>query len=205
MDIPINDNDRTIQSYQEKVQEYIAAARPEINPAVRVLINTSLDLIPRSGMILEVGSGPGKEAEYILSKGFDVECSDAVPNFVEILQKKGFKTRMLNLLTQDIGGMYDMIFANAVLLHFNPEETQFVSQKICGALNKNGIFTVRVKKGNGAFWSVEKLGKPRYFYHWDPAEFRIMLEKCGFQIVSLTESYTEHNDTNWIGIIAQKS
>ena len=117
-----NDNSLTLQSYQDKTQEYVEGT-PPIDDAIRTWLNTSLELIPKDGKILEVGSGFGRGAEYVREQGFDIECSDAVPNFVELLQSKGFNTRLLDLLKDQLGGSYDMVFADAVLLHFTPEES----------------------------------------------------------------------------------
>ena len=199
-----NDNTRTLQSYQDKTQEYIEGT-PPVDEALKAWIDECLKLIPKNGKILEVGSGFGRDAEYIQQKGFDIECSDAVPNFVELLQKKGFKARLLNLLTDNLSAGYHMIFADAVLLHFSPQEAAKVTKKIHTALNANGIFALRMKKGDGGAWTDAKLGEPRYFYYWQPEALRKMLADCRFEWLDMAENYTSHNDADWIGIIARKA
>lgn len=198
-----NDNSRTLQSYQDKTQEYINGT-PPVDDNLKAWIDDCLKLIPADGKILEVGSGFGRDAEYIRQKGFDIECSDAVPNFVELLQQKGFNARLLNLLTDELGNGYDMVFADAVLLHFSPEEAAKVTKKVHEALNDDGIFALRMKKGNGAVWTDAKLGEPRYFYYWQPEELRKMLADCGFEWLGMAENHTEQNNDEWMGIIARK-
>lgn len=153
---------------------------------------------------MEIGSGFGRDAEYIRSQGFDIECTDAVPNFVEILQQKDFNAKALNALTDEVAKGYNMIFADAVLLHFTPQESKLVTEKIYNALPTNGIFALRVKKGNGSEWTEAKLGAPRYFYYWQPEDLKEMLEECGFEWVSMMENYTDHNKASWIGVICRK-
>lgn len=198
-----NDNDLTLQSYQDKTQEYVAGT-PPIDHVSRAWIDKSLSHISKGGKILEVGSGFGRDAEYIQQKGFQVECSDAVPNFVKLLQEKGFKSRLINLLTDDLGHDYDMVFADAVLLHFTPEESATVAEKIHSALNDKGIFALRLKQGDGPVWTEEKLGEPRYFYYWKTQDLKNMLASAGFEWLEMTESYTGHNNANWMHIIARK-
>lgn len=198
-----NDNSRTLQSYQEKTQEYVEGT-PPIDDTIKDWLDESLRLIPKDGKILEVGSGFGRDAEYIREKGFDIECSDAVPNFVELLQKKGFKTRSLDLLNDEITSGYDMVLADAVLLHFTPEESELVARKVHEALNSGGIFALRMKQGGGAVWTEEKLDKPRYFYYWKADELKSMLTACGFELLSMTESFTGHNKASWMHIIVRK-
>lgn len=200
---PDNNNELTLKAYQDKTQEYIEGT-PPIDATIKEWLDTSLELVPKDGKILEVGSGFGRDAEYVREKGFDIECSDAVPNFVELLQNKGFNTRPLDLLNDEIGEDYDMVLADAVLLHFTPEESAAVIRKIHNALNSNGIFALRMKRGDGPVWSQEKLGEPRYFYYWQPDELKDVLEKQGFEWQSMTESYTGHNKANWMHIIARK-
>lgn len=199
-----NDNQQTLQSYQDKTQEYIERT-PIDDPTITKWLDEALALMSVPGIILEVGSGFGRDAEYVRSKGYEIECSDAVPNFVELLRDKGFNARMLNLLTDEIGGSYDMIIANAVLLHFNPEETKAVSSKIYDALTDEGVFAVRMKAGSGPHWSDEKLDAPRYFYYWQQEDLKTLFQECGFDWISVRNSYTAHNNATWMDIILKKS
>lgn len=198
-----NDNTITLQSYQDKTEEYVDST-PGLDDGLRAWIDECLKQVPKDGKILEIGSGFGRDAEYIRSQGFDIECTDAVPNFVEILQQKGFSARALNALTDEVAKGYDMIFADAVLLHFTPQESKLVIEKVHNALPTNGIFALRVKKGNGAEWTEAKLGAPRYFYYWQPEDLKEMLEECGLEWVSMMENYTDHNKASWMGVICRK-
>lgn len=198
-----SDNARTLQSYQDKTQEYIEGT-PPVDDTIKAWIDLSLSYIPSSGKILEVGSGFGRDAEYVQQSGYSIECSDAVPNFVNLLQKKGFKTRLLDLLRDDLGSDYDMILADAVLLHFTPEECSEVTEKIHTALNDRGILALRMKQGNGPMWSNEKIGESRYFYYWQLDELKKLLNDNGFEWLKVTESHTSHNNAIWMHIIVRK-
>jgi SAM-dependent methyltransferase len=198
-----NDNSRTLQSYQDKTQEYIDGT-PPLDETTKAWLDAALNYIPTNGRVLEVGSGFGRGAEYVQQKGYSVECSDAVPNFVELLQKKGFKARLLDLLKDDLGAGYDMVLADAVLLHFTPDESATVVKEIYTALNDRGIFALRMKQGKGPVWSEEKIGEPRYFYYWQEGDLKKLLKDSGFEWLEMTKSHAGHNNADWMHIIARK-
>jgi len=199
----MNDNDRTLQSYQDETDKYLAGT-PPIPDELKTWIDDCLNLLPKNAKILEIGSGFGMDAEYMKAQGYDIECSDAVPNFVEILKKKGLHARLLNVLKDPIEGSYDMVFADAVLLHFDQQETIQVIRKIRSALRDDGILAVRVKQGDGETWSDAKLGAPRYFHYWQSEDLQQMIVECGFETLDLSRGYSGHNKANWIGVIARK-
>lgn len=203
LDSTQNDNTATLKAYQDKTQSYVDGT-PPIDDTIKIWLNDALTLIPKDGKVLEIGSGFGRDAEYVREQGFIITCTDAVPNFVSLLQEKGFESRMLNVLSDTIPEDYAMVLADAVLLHFTPEEAVQVTRKIFDALPQHGVFALRMKKGNGAVWSDEKLGKPRYFYYWPAESLQAMLTSCGFSWVSMTESHTSHNNASWMHIIVQK-
>lgn len=197
-------NDRTLQTYANKLQEYISSTPRIINDAEHPWIDHALSLIPRGGTVLEVGSGAGRSAEYIAGRGYALECTEAVAEFVEIMKQKGLNARSLNVLTDEITKTYDMVFANAVLVHFTPEQTKHVLAKVRNALNENGIFAVSLKMGNGEKWTNEKLDAPRYFYYWQPDVFRALAEEAGYTWLSMSSGETSLKNANWLYIILRK-
>lgn len=197
-------NDRTLQTYANKLQDYIRSTPQIINDAEYPWIDHALSLIPRGGTVLEVGSGAGRNAEYIAERGYALECTEAVAEFVEIMKQKGLNARSLNILSDEINKTYDMVFANAVLVHFTPEQTKHVLRKVYNALNEYGIFAVSLKMGNGERWTSEKLDAPRYFYFWQPDAFRVLAEEAGFAWVSMSSGETSLKNASWLYIILKK-
>lgn len=197
-----NDNDLTLKSYQAQTQAYIDKT-PHIDETTRAWIDELTSLMPRPGKILEIGSSFGRDAQYLRDQGFNIECSDAVPNFVKILTEKGFKARLLNILTEPIEGPYDLIIAHAVLLHFTPEEALRAARNARAALNKDGVFGFSVKKGEGSIWTDEKLGEPRFFQYWQEQGLKALVKSADLTWLSAHESYTSHNNATWIHVIAK--
>lgn len=198
-------NETTLQSYDAHIQEYIDGTPQEVTGAVKDWIHASLQGLPQDAKILEFGTAFGRDAGYIESLGYTVERTDATPGFVNLLQQQGHKARVLNAITDDYGDTYDLIFADAVLLHFTRPETQAVLGKVFASLSDNGRFALSLKQGDGEAWSEEKLGAPRYFCYWNRAEIEPMLHQAGFAKVEVGDfDSTGHNNAKWLHIIAAK-
>lgn len=121
------------------------------------------------------------------------------------MKDKGLNARTLDALKDDLGSGYDMVFANGVLVHFTPEETAMVLDKIHATLKNNGIFAFSVKQGDGGEWTEEKLDAPRYFYYWQPEILKELIESHGFKCVSLTGGETSNKKRGWLYIITRKA
>ncbi|MEJ2124673.1 MAG: hypothetical protein P8Y47_07640, partial [Alphaproteobacteria bacterium] len=124
-----SENHKTLQSYEDHIQEFIAKTYPQVTGGVKNWIDTVLDGLPLGAKIVELGSASGRDAAYMTSKGYTVECTDAAQSFVTHLQSQGLNARVHNAITDIISQSDDLIFANAVLVHFTREDTASVIQK----------------------------------------------------------------------------
>lgn len=198
-------NNRTIVSYENHIQEYIDGTPQEVTGAVKNWINHSLAGLPLDARIIEIGSAFGRDAAYIENMGYSVERTDATPGFVEYLKQNGNDARFFNALTDNFSGQYDLVFADAVLLHFNREETSTVVSKVFSALKEGGRFSFSLKQGDGEAWSEDKLGAPRYFCYWTSEQIANTLHSSGFLNVSIQDfDNSGRNNAKWLHILAYK-
>lgn len=202
-----NSNLQTIQTYEEHTQDYINnTTHPTTTGTVKNWIDEFLTGVPRTARILELGSAFGREADYLYQLGYKIECSDAAQAFVDILKRKGYPARKLNAITDSLGEPYDVIFANAVLVHFTRDETNQVLHKVYDALDEHGVFAFTVKQGEGEKWSSpseDKLGVSRYFCYWNEDDIRQVVEEAGFKQVIATGDQATSRAT-WVQVIARK-
>src|SRR5271157_2858245 len=119
-------NKATLDAYENGLEQYNAAAVTAVSGSLKDWIDTSLSMLSPGSHILEIGSAHGRDALYMESKGFKVDRTDAAHSFVEYMRQQGYQARLLNALGDDFGGPYDMVYANAVLLHFTVEQTKAV-------------------------------------------------------------------------------
>lgn len=189
----------TLKSYELGAGEYINRTLTQIGPSFKDWIDRTLALLPPQPRIIEIGAGFGRDAEYIESRGYSVERTDATEAFVALLQEKGHCARPFNILKDSFTNLYDLVFANAVFLHFTRQELSEVLRKVWSALKDRGILSFAVKKGQGEEWTMDKLDRPRYFCYWGEPEIVALLIHSGFEEVNISE------DAKFLQIIAKKN
>ncbi len=97
-----------------------------------------------------------------------------------------------------------MIYANAVLLHFTPEETAEILNRAKGSLTDDGLLSYSVKIGDGSGWSDRKLDGRRFFTYWQEGPLREVVSDSGYEIVDWEEGQTGHDNGDWFHVIARK-
>jgi cyclopropane fatty-acyl-phospholipid synthase-like methyltransferase len=179
-------NEQTVEAYNKKLSLYIQHTPPWYDashiPLLR-WIETTLTMTPSKGKILEVGSGPGRDADFISEQGYNIVCSDASQAFVDYLSNvKKREAILLDVLTDPMPAGFDMIFANAVIPHFTQSDLFNFIKKVHSALPDDGIFSFSIKQGSGEKWVTEKLNQKRYIKYWAPEEIKMILLETGFKL-----------------------
>ena len=197
-------NSRTVESYNAHIQEYIDGTPHEVSGVVKDWLDGSLADVPKDARILEFGSAFGRDAEYLAGLGYTVECTDATPAFVDLLQQKGFDAKVLNAITDELPQGLDFVLANAVLLHFTRDEASQVIKKVFDALNTNGRFAFTLLQSTKDNTWDNRLGAPRFFCYWTEPQIREVLESTGFGDVEISGDKATANAT-WLQIVAKKN
>lgn len=181
-------NRKTIEAYDDNIGTYVAKSPQALCDTAKTWLDTSLNGLSPEARILEIGSGFGRDAAYVERLGFNVERTDATPGFVELLRSQGHEATRLNVLTDQIEGPYDLIFADAVLHHLTYVETTTAVRNVFEGLKIGGRFAAGLRLGLCEGWSNEKLGAPRYFTHWDRSDMEELVRNVGFASIVGTDS-----------------
>lgn len=204
----ISSNEMTLRAYDADISSYLKYTPAAYDISHHLLvkwINESIDRCPEGGRILEVGSGSGRDALYIQSRGYDITCSDAASGFINHLRTLPLKTLEFDLLNDEVPEGYSMIFANAVFPHFTKNETAEAIRKIYSALPKGGVFAFNVKQGSGSLWITEKFMHKRYMQFWKPGDIAQLAAKVGFKIVyKKTDLPGDLKTHTWTHLVLEK-
>jgi 2-polyprenyl-3-methyl-5-hydroxy-6-metoxy-1,4-benzoquinol methylase len=202
-------NDKTLDAYNEQMAHYIShtpSKHLKSHTPLLHWIDESLKLIPQSGDILEIGSGTGRDAQYIRSKGCKIICSDGAQSFVDYLKSMGEPAVTLNILKDDIPGLYDMVLANAVVPHFTTRDLKLTLVKVKEALKPNGVFAFSAKQGEGSSWVTEKFDTERYIHYWQPKTLCDLVTNLGYEVVFLEDNIPGDLPTHtWINLTIRKT
>ena len=198
-------NQKTLLTYENRYQAYIENTVPEVSGGLKAWLDEALEGLPFDAKIMEIGSGDGRDASYIEGLGYDVECTDAAQAFVNVLLDKGFNAHLHNAILDPIIGSFDLIFANAVLVHFTREETILVTSKVQTALKPRGRFAFSLKKGRGERWTTDKIDAPRFYQFWTRKRVEQLLKNTGFSYWTIGEDSSGRGGSDeWLQVIAYK-
>src|ERR1700733_9528472 len=137
----------TLKTYEQSIDAYIRdSAR---TPGHEDFLARVLELLPRGAHMLELGTGPGRDALFFEAGGVNVRRTDGAIGFVKRLRAEGMQADVLEITTEDLGGPYDAVFANAVLVHLTGAQLDRVLVKALGAVRPGGLLAFTVKEGDG--------------------------------------------------------
>ncbi len=92
---------------------------------------------------------------------------------------------VLNVITDQLGGPWDAIYANAVFLHLNVRELMQVLVKTAAAVVPAGMLAFTLKVGDGDGWTTTKLNRPRHFTYWREPALRTVLSTSPWNVESI--------------------
>jgi 2-polyprenyl-3-methyl-5-hydroxy-6-metoxy-1,4-benzoquinol methylase len=192
-------NARTVESYELIAEDYAqeTAGSRVMSGALTHLAET----VP-GGHVLEVGSGPGWDADQLEDAGLTVKRTDITQGFIDVQRARGKQVDRLDAINDDLGGPYDAVVAIHVLQHMEPDDLTAVLAKVAGALRPSGRFLVSIPLGHGAGWEVGESGSTYYRALRSEAEFVAALAEAGLQ-PGWTERSNPHEEGGWLCVLAQ--
>lgn len=191
----VSANEVTLATYEQAAERFRQSIPSGLNDYLIGLVDEAL---PAGGHILELGSGTGRDAVELERRGHRVRRTDAAMSFVEMIRADGFAVDRLNALTDDFGGPYDVVFADAVFLHFDRDQLATVLRK---ARDAAPLLAFSTREGDGGEWSTRFLDLPRHFTYWLEDPLRELLADTGWTIRSLRLSELR-SGSSWFNILA---
>ncbi len=192
-------NARTVESYELIAEDY---ARETAGSGVLAGGLTRLAEAVPGGHVLEIGSGPGWDADALEEAGMTLRRTDITQAFIEGQRARGKQADQLDVINDDLGGPYDAVVALHVLQHVEPDDLPIVLAKVAGALRPSGRFLVSIPLGEGAGWEVGESGRKYFRALRTEAEFIAALAGIGLQS-EWTERAVEGEETGWLCVLAQ--
>lgn len=157
--------------------------------------------IPKTGKILDIGFGSGRDSLYF-SNNYEVVSIDNSEVFIE----EGKKILKNKILLMDVRDMtfseeFDAIWACASLLHIPFNELPYVLDKCYRALKKDGVMYMSFKYG-----TFEGIRNGRYFTDLDEDKLKKIVELTKFTIkdLKITKDVRPDRDEKWLNIILFK-
>jgi SAM-dependent methyltransferase len=192
-----------------------AAAYRDGTSAMPALVRAALDdlaaALPAGGRVLEIGSGPGRDARALEDAGLSVRRTDITPGFVELMRDEGHDADVLDPLTDDLddprhpGTPYDAVWANASLLHVTRADLPAVLRRLADATTPGGLLRFTVKEGDGEAWSTHgHVSGARHFTFWREEPLRATLEASGWEVDHVRHDDGAETGQPWLDVRARR-
>lgn len=185
--------------YDVNAKEYIEST---INCDMSIHYEKFLKYLPKTGKILDVGFGSGRDMIYFKSLGYEVEGIDTSVEFVNNMKEKEFNVRLESACELNYSAEYDGIWACASLLHIKRDELEEVIIKCMNALKENGVLYCSFKYGD---MEVEK--DNRYFNYMNEEIICKFFKISNVDIIEIYKTNDVRKDRNcdeWVNIIIRR-
>lgn len=193
-------NARTVAAYENCALAYAADVPPPTGWAARSLQQLA-DSLPAGARVLELGSGPGWDADFLEERGLSVHRTDVTAAFVDFQIQRGKQAQLLDALSDDIAGRYDGIAMLCVLQHFERADLDAVLRKFAAALSDGGMLLLSYPLGDDEYWQKTDSGDYRVV-RWSGDALDERLHAAGFAVAWDLEQ--DFDSGPWRAVLARR-
>lgn len=183
---------RSTLSYYENEASRTAANYEAVD--FRRVIDRVLAQGPEGAKVLDVGCGSGRDAAYVMSRGFEVTGIDASKNIIDEavrhhpeLSGMLLRHRLPEPLPFD-DGVFDVALAMAVLMHLTREDARRALCEVARVTRPGGIVAYSVSIQRPGLDSDCLDAKGRHFVSLSSEEWSALNEASGLSKVESWES-----------------
>lgn len=103
-----------------------------------------LKYFPKSGSLLDIGTGQGGDARYFQSQGYDITATDFSQEALSHAKSNSEGIRYMHLDTAEglpfENGSFDIVYSHLALHYFDKKTTKEIFKEIHRILKPNGVF-----------------------------------------------------------------
>ena len=196
----------TLDAYEQIASDYAASTRGTPTGVVAEALGRLVGQLFAGASVLELGSGPGWDADFLEAHGVRVRRTDGARSFCELQRGRG---RRCDLLDVTAGGFttpawpaYDGVLALFVLQHVERDATPAVLAEAAAALRPGGAVLVSMQEGDGDGWQVGESGRRYHVTRWTQEDFEEVLSGAG--LVPTWHVRLADDEGDWLLVLATR-
>ncbi|MFC5452956.1 class I SAM-dependent methyltransferase [Paenibacillus aestuarii] len=157
--------------------------------------------------VVDLGSGPGHQAEYLQQHGCDVTCVDLSEEMVRICRQKGLRAEAMDFYALAfVPESFDAVWTMNALLHVPKASLRQVLEQIERVLKPDGLLYLGLYGGyeSEGIWEEDNYRPQRFFAFYEDAHIQRLVAEVfdmeQFTIVTMEDGMKLHYQS----IIARK-
>ncbi len=195
-----SNNRRAVADYEHSAREYVAMVEGRPSAGVEALRRLAAGVAPGT-RVLEIGSGPGWDADALEALGVDVHRTDVTAAFCEFQVGRGKRCDRLDLLSDRIDGRYGGAMMLCVLQHFERAQLGGALRKLADVLDAGAPLLLMYPEGDDEYREHGAAGD-YLVVRWTPAALDAHLSQAGFAVA--WEHAIEGRGGSWRIVLAQR-
>ena len=198
----MNEKEKTIAAYNENA-EYMTKKFNGMPTRVEDIDRAFGFVSKLNPSVVEIGSGSGREAAYILTKTSNYIGIDPADKIVEIAKQDvpGATFIVADAETYDYPNGIDIVFSFASLHYFDKNALGRILKRIHYSLNSRGIVYISIKLGNDRKVVKDDFGERTFYYYNLEVISELVEELC--RVIYWSTQYSVQQD--WLTIVLQKN
>ncbi|WP_426699882.1 class I SAM-dependent methyltransferase [Rhodanobacter sp. Col0626] len=193
-------NRRAVADYERSAREYVATVEGRPSASVEALRRLAAAVAPGT-RVLEIGSGPGWDADALEALGIDVHRTDVTAAFCDLQVERGKRCDRLDLLLDRIDGRYGGAMMLCVLQHFERVQLGEVLSKLAGAVDTGSPLLLMYPEGDDEYLEHGAAGDYPVV-RWAPDAIDAHLAQAGFAMA--WEQTIDGRGGSWRIVLAQR-
>lgn len=193
---------KTIDAYNHLAGKYDEETSDFWKKFPRTFLDEFIKLVDDT--VLDVGSGPGRDAVILRDHGLHVTCIDASRAMIEMSRAKGLASVLGNFESLPFDdGSFGGVWAYTSLLHVPKNEIEKPLREIRRVLKPDGVFGLGLIEGTmEEYRQTEKVPEDRWFSFYTREEVENLLAQYGFEIVYFEQF--KPKTKNYLNFISKK-
>lgn len=189
---------RTIRTYEGHAEQFLE--RTGDRRRLRARLDAFAARLPAPGPVLDLGCGPGADADELRRRGCRVLGVDLTLQMVRLARRAHpgpYARADMRALPFGRDARFAGIWASACLLHLDRCDVPGVLAALAAHLAPRGIVELSVKEGDGEAWdSRYGVDNPRWFTYWRAEALDAALDAAGF--TTLEAERSERPPVTWL-------
>lgn len=159
-----------------------------------------------SKRVLDLGSGPGHQADYLREHGCEVVCIDLSEEMVAICREKGLEAYAMDFFALDLQpASFDAVWSMNTLLHVPKDNLLEVLRNVESVLKPDGFFYLGLYGGyeSEGIWENDSYRPQRFFAFYEDAHIQKKVSEV-FDIERFNVLQMPEMQPDYQSIIAKK-